>query len=728
MPSSTQAMPGASTPPINRGSMVAQPWRGFFRSLGDLAMGRRKPSAAEHAHEPLPWERAAANRRRVLLALVMLSAAGATTLLANLLPMQQTAWLRTLQISLYGLLFAWVSAGFFTAMMGFWVLWRGDKHAMSANSVGNEPIHRGARTAIIMPICNEQVSTVFAGLRATCESLAATGASSLFDVYVLSDTNNPEIRAAELAAWAKLREECGTGGRIYYRWRQIRTKRKAGNVADFCRRFGRNYRYMVVLDADSVMSGDALVKLVRLMEANPDAGIMQTAPQACGLDTVHARSQQFAGRVHGRLFTAGMQYWQLGESHYWGHNAIIRVEPFMKHCALAPLPGHGGLAGEILSHDFVEAALMRRAGYHVWLVHDLHGSYEQQPPNLLEELQRDRRWCQGNLQNARLIAEPGLHGVHRAMLLTGALAYLSAPLWLAFVLLGAGMWMFGDRTLFDTHQAVPLEVAGLWLATATMLAMPRVMGVLAIVMTHQQRRYGGTSALVRGALLEGGLSVLQAPVRMMAHTLFVVVALTGLKLDWKSPPREANDIGWADALRRFGSVSAVVACIVMLLLWLQPQATLWLMPMGLPLLLAVPLTVLTSRSNLGQRLLAGRLLMTPEEHSAPSVLRRAWAHARRAAPALQWRDTFTDPWLFDVVRSAMGPRNTSWGSRGKARRLLVRGLLVDQDTERLSASDRMRLLSEPQSIVRVRDQLAANTNLMRGSWSDDAVRDARLSA
>jgi membrane glycosyltransferase len=381
-----------------------------------------------------------------------------------------------------------------------------------------------------------------------------------------------------------------------------------------------------------------------------------------------------------------------------------------------------------MSHDFVEAALMRRAGYHVWLVHDLHGSYEQQPPNLLEELQRDRRWCQGNLQNARLIAEPGLHGVHRAMLLTGALAYLSAPLWLAFVLLGAGMWMFGDRTLFDTHQAVPLEVAGLWLATATMLAMPRVMGVLAIVMTHQQRRYGGTSALVRGALLEGGLSVLQAPVRMMAHTLFVVVALTGLKLDWKSPPREANDIGWADALRRFGSVSAVVACIVMLVLWLQPQATLWLMPMGLPLLLAVPLTVLTSRSNLGQRLLAGRLLMTPEEHSAPSVLRRAWAHARRAAPTLQWRDTFTDPWLFDVVRSAMGPRNTSWGSRGKARRLLVRGLLVDQDTERLSASDRMRLLSEPQSIVRVRDQLAANANLMRANWSDEAGREVRLSA
>jgi membrane glycosyltransferase len=721
-------MPGASTPPILRGSMVARPWRGFLRSIGDVLRGHRPASAPPVTQEPAAWERAATVRRRVLMVLVALSAAGASALLANVLPAFEAAWLRTLQIGLYALLFGWVSAGFFTAMMGFWVLWRGDPHAMSAASVGHEPIHVSARTAIIMPICNEQVSSVFAGLRATCESLAATGASKLFDVYVLSDTNDPEIRAAELAAWAELRHECGAAGRIYYRWRQRRTKRKAGNVADFCRRFGRNYRYMVVLDADSVMSGDSLVKLVRLMEANPTAGILQTAPQACGLDTVHARSQQFAGRVAGRLFTAGMQYWQLGESHYWGHNAIIRIEPFMKHCALAPLRGHGGLSGELLSHDFIEAALMRRAGYHVWLVHDLHGSYEQQPPNLLEELQRDRRWCQGNLQNARLMAEPGLHGVHRAMLLTGALAYLSAPLWLVSVVLGASLWMFGSPMLVDAHPAVPLEIAGLWAVTVLMLAMPRVMGVTAIVMTGQQHRYGGTSALVRGALLEGGLSVLQAPVRMMAHTLFVVVALTGLKLDWKSPPREANDIGWADALQRFGSISAAVAAISVVVLWLQPQASLWLMPMALPLLLAVPLAVLTSRSALGKRLLASRLLLTPEEHSAPHVLRRAWAHARRAAPALQWRDTLTDPWLFDVVRAAMGPRNTSWGSRGKARRLMLHGLLADQDTERLSPTDRMRLLSEPQSIVRVRDQLAANANMMRASWAGEAGRDARLIA
>jgi membrane glycosyltransferase len=349
--------------------------------------------------------------------------------------------------------------------MGFWVQLRGDPHGLKYQDVLHHPLSADARTAIIMPICNEQVATVFAGLRATCESLAAAGGSRLFDLYVLSDTSDPTLRAAELAAWAELRTTLGGCGRVYYRWRQHRTKRKSGNVADFCRRWGRDYRYMVVLDADSVMTGDALVTLVKLMEAHPDSGIIQTAPQACGLSTIHARAQQFAGRVAGRLFTAGMQYWQLGESHYWGHNAIIRVEPFMKHCALAPLSGRGGLSGDILSHDFVEAALMRRAGYHVWLVHDLPGSYEQQPPNLLEELGRDRRWCQGNLQNARLITEPGLHGVHRAMLLTGALAYLSAPLWLGFVLLGGALWLFGGYAIFNEGKAVPLEMLGLWLSS-----------------------------------------------------------------------------------------------------------------------------------------------------------------------------------------------------------------------------------------------------------------------
>ena len=702
----------ATAPPIRRTPMPAQPWFGLWRGLlFALWPGLQFPAPAAPA---AAWQAAATRRRRVLLALVAALAGSALLLQWQAAPQGLTAsgWAQAVLVTL---LFAWVGAGFVTALMGAWVMHRGDRHGLVLRDA-HAPIDRSARTAIVMPICNEDVATVFAGLRATCESLAATGALSLFDIYILSDSADPAVRAAEQRAWQRLRDMLGDapvggGARIFYRWRRRRTRRKAGNVADFCRRWGRNYRYMVVLDADSVMSGDALLSMVRLMEANPTAGIIQTAPRAAGLATLHARSQQFAGRVTGRLFTAGMQYWQLGESHYWGHNAIIRVEPFMRHCALAPLAGRGGLSGEILSHDFVEAALMRRAGWFVWLVDDIDGSYEQQPANLLDELQRDRRWCQGNLQNARLVAEPGLHGVHRAMLVTGAMAYLSAPLWLGFVLFGAALWLLGGPVVFGMPLAVPTGATALWFATVAMLALPRVAGVAAIVLRGAQRDYGGAPALLRGALLEAAISVLTAPIRMVAHTIFVIAALTGLKLDWKSPPREASDVAWADAARRFGPVALLALALVAALAMVEPRAALWLAPMGLPLVLAVPVTVWTSRESLGRRALAHHLLMTPEEHHAPRVLRHAWHFARRAAPAPDWHDAITDPWLFEVVRQAMGPRNTAWGSRGRVRRLLVRGL-IDQDTDRLSRADRLRLLAEPQSFVALRDQIAANASLM----------------
>ena len=431
--------------------------------------------------------------------------------------------------------------------------------------------------------------------------------------------------------------------------------------------------------------------------------------QACGLDTLHARAQQFAGRLAGRLFTAGMQYWQLGESHYWGHNAIIRVEPFMKHCGLAPLPGRGGLSGEILSHDFVEAALMRRAGYHVWLVGDLQGSYEQQPPNVLEELKRDRRWCQGNLQNARLLAEPGLQGVHRAMLLTGAMSYLSAPLWLLFVMMGGAFQVMGGAgaAALSLSGESPVEIFGLWMATVCMLGLPRVLGLISILLRKEQHLYGGTWSLIGGALFEGLLSVLQAPVRMVAHTVFVIVALTGLKLDWKSPPREADDVSWSHALARFTPVALLVSAALIGAHWATGSA-MWLLPIAVPLLLAVPLTVWASRTSLGVLLRRRQLLLVPEEVLTPTVLSQAWTYAQRDVATPQWRDVVTNPWLFDVVRSAMGQRNTTWGSRGRARKLLVRRLMLGQPDEAVSANDLMRLLSEPQTMVRLRDQLMAD--------------------
>ena len=636
----------ATAPPVHRGSMTPRPWRGFWNSIGTAmlvklgaggAQAREAFPTVEAAEQP--WQRAAKQRRLAFMVLAIVSTAIASTLFAGVQPDYDNAWLQYGQIGLYGLLSGWVVTGFVTALMGFYVSVRGDKHSLSVKQVAGHAMNPEARTAIIMPICNEDVATVFAGLRATCESVASTGHAKHFDVFVLSDSYNPDTAAAERAAWEDLRAALATSPNqpqveVYYRLRKRRTHRKAGNVADFCRRWGKDYRYMVVLDADSVMSGDCLTSMVKLMEANPTAGIIQTATQAIGHVTLHARAQQFASRVTGRLFTLGMQFWQLGESHYWGHNAIIRVQPFMDHCALAPIKGTGGMSGGIMSHDFVEAALMRRAGYHVWLCADLVGSYEQQPPDLLSELQRDRRWCQGNLQNARLMAEPGIHRVHRAMFVTGTMAYVSAPLWLAFLTLGTALWLSGS-SLVSSWNVLPMELAGLWLWTLCLLFLPRVMGIAAVLLRGEQRQYGGFWGLVRSSALESALAIVQAPVRMLAHSLFVVVALTGIKLDWKSPPREAAAVPWKIALSQLAPMTFVVAALAVGIALIDASALVWLAPVGLPLLLAIPLTVMTSQIALGTALRERGFLLIPEESRSPAVLRRAWMHAvRLARPAL----------------------------------------------------------------------------------------------
>lgn len=614
-PSSPRAR---TAPPLHRGAMTPSPWFGFWRGLlFALWPGRRWPLRRPQA----PWHGVARRRRAVLGALVVAMAGGALALRLDAMPADAgLLWWAT--TALMTLLFAWVGVGCATAIVGAWAAWRGDAFTPRLRA-GDAALDPQVRTAIVMPICNEDISAVFAGLRATCESLAATGAAAAFDVFVLSDTSNPALRAAEQQAFARLCAmlgEPGDGsGRLHYRWRKRRVKRKAGNVADFCRRWGRHYRYMIVLDADSTMSGTTLVDLVRLMQQQPRAGIIQTLPQVANPTTLHARAQQFASRVTGRLFALGMSWWQLGDAHYWGHNAIIRVEPFMRHCALAKLPGRGGLAGEILSHDFVEAALMGRMGYEVWLAPQLDGSWEQSPANLLDELQRDRRWCQGNLQNLRLVAEPGWRGAHRMMFAVGALSYAVAPLWLVFIALGFG----GPGPLAEPSPALG-ALSGdqsLWLLTLLLLLLPRVLSAAAIVLRGEAAAFGGTLRLTLGALLELLLSTFQAPLRMLAHCIYVLGALTGLKLEWKSPPRGDDALGWGDATRRIGSIVALPLLAGVGLV--RRTVTVALAPMLLPLTLAVPFTVLTGHPRAGRVAQRLGLLRTPEDRVRPQPLVRA---------------------------------------------------------------------------------------------------------
>ena len=728
-----------TAPPVNRGSMTPRPWRGFWNSLGTAALvklgaGRDAEAGAHPVNETKqPWQRAAARRRFAFMMLTLLSTVIASSLFASVQPDYDNLWLEYGQIGLYGLLSGWVVTGFVTALMGFYVSVRGDKHSLSAKQVANHPMNPEARTAIIMPICNEDVATVFAGLRATCESVAATGHARQFDVFVLSDSYNPETAAAERAAWEDLRAALAESPNqpqveVYYRLRTRRTHRKAGNVADFCRRWGKDYRYMVVLDADSVMSGDCLTSMVKLMEANPTAGIIQTATQAIGHVTLHARAQQFASRVTGRLFTLGMQFWQLGESHYWGHNAIIRIKPFMEHCGLAPLPGKGPLSGEILSHDFVEAAMMRRAGWGVWIAYDLPGSFEELPPNLLDEVKRDRRWCQGNLMNFRLWMKQGFHAVHRAVFLTGIMAYVSAPLWFLFLMLSTAAlakhalvppeYFTKPYQLFPTWpEWHPEKALALFSATATLLFLPKLASV--ILLLKDAKQYGGVVRLFLSMLIEMALSALLAPTRMLFHTKFVIAAYSGWGISWKSPPREDAETTWGEAFRRHGWHTALGLVWGAGVYYLSPGFIWWLLPIVGSLALSIPLSVMLSRVSLGRAARRAGLFMIPEETNMPREIVETQQHVEAAQETPGFADAVVDP----VTNALMCATATARKVMPEPARLQHASLVqhaLTHGPNSLSPAQKHVLLGDPFALSKLHE-LVWGSPLADAAWKETRV-------
>jgi membrane glycosyltransferase len=713
-------------PELNRSSMIPRRWPPKFWQVKSWW---RRPSLDRRADSPDArgsWHRAGAVRRIVLGVLVLMQAVVATDFMTAVLPYHGTQPLEIAILVLFGILFCWVSAGFWTAVMGFFVQIKGgDRYAISRTAAGNAPIDDTARTAIIMPICNEDVARVFAGIRATYESLAATGDLRHFDFFVLSDSSDADTRVAERHAWLGLCGALGGFGRVYYRWRQHRIKRKSGNVADFCRRWGANYRYMVVLDADSVMSGDCLATLVRLMEANPNAGIIQTAPRAAGRDTLYARMQQFATCVYGPLFTAGLHFWQLGESHYWGHNAIIRVAPFIKHCALGRLPGSGTLSGEILSHDFVEAALMRRAGWAVWLAYDLPGSYEEMPPNLVDELKRDRRWCHGNLINFRLFLAEGLHPAHRAVFVTGVMAYCSALLWFVFLLLSTALlavhtlvepqYFINPKQLFPIWPEWHVERAlTLWTATAIVLFLPKILSVV-LIWVQGADEFGGRLRLTLSMILESLSSMLLAPVRMLFHTEFVVTALVGLRASWKSPPREDAETTWGEALRRHGVHSLIGVVWAAGVYWLNPSFLLWLLPVVGALMLSIPMSVYSSRIDLGRGFRKLGLFVIPEEVNPPTELRRMERHARLAAPLPGFTEAVVDPLAHALACASGNMRRSQSVALRESRDKLIQEAVATGPAA-LSNAQKAALLGDPATLSRLHFQV----------WSSPDVHPAWL--
>jgi membrane glycosyltransferase len=413
----------------------------------------------------------------------------------------------------------------------------------------------------------------------------------------------------------------------------VNLKRKSGNIADFCRRWGKNYRYMIVFDADSLMAGKTLVRMVQAMERHPKVGILQTAPLAVNRETLIARTQQFANHVYSSMFAAGLHFIQLGDSHFWGHNAIIRVEPFMQHCGLPELPGKPPRGGFIMSHDFVEAAFMRRGGWEVWLAYDLGGSYEEVPPTLLEELKRDRRWCQGNLQHIRVAFAKGLLSAHRALFLHGAMSYGSSLLWFLFIALSTAaafneafrmpVYFPEGRTLFPDwpvwHPQWALTLLG---TTAIILFMPKLFSIFLILLKKDQvRQYGGSLKLLASLVLEVLLSALFAPVRMLFHSKFVFITLLGRQVGWGPQQRSDLGTGWREAIRFHGFGTLLALLWAAALFFINRSFFWWNSPIFIPLILSIPLSVWSSRASVGRTFRMLGLLLIPEETEKPEELK-----------------------------------------------------------------------------------------------------------
>ena len=634
-----------AVPKVRRLSMVPNPidrnpvrrlWRTIRGDKQKRHPAAKATNAGSTAANTRSWRGVAHSRRSALVVLVMLQTLAASWSLTNTFPYP---WLQGSEVAILGvfaILFSWISFGFWTAAAGFWMLWRRRRvkefTLADLHSEREAALPLQSRTAVLMPICNENVDRVFAGLEASYRSLGQTSERGHFDFYVLSDTTDPEKQVEEEVAWAEMCRAVHGFGKIFYRHRRNNIRRKSGNIADFLRRWGRNYDYMIVFDADSVMAGETLVRLARIMDLHPEAGIIQTVPAMVNCDSFFGRVQQFASRVYGPMLVAGLRFWQLGESYYWGHNAILRVAPFIKHCGLSRLPGEPPLGGEILSHDFVEAALMGRAGWEVWVLHDLAGSYEESPPTLSDELKRDRRWCQGNLQHLRLLLGDGIRGGHRAIFTMGVMAYASALLWLIFLILSTvevalqslfpPIYFLPEPSLFPIWpQWHPEWAIALLSTTAVLLFLPKLLSLLLISRNREAHLFGGFVPLCISIVSEIFVSTLLAPVRMWFHSKFVALTLLGKQIKWGPQCRTDNETGWIQAIRLHGFSTLLAVVWIIGMSWMNQAIAVWLLPVATALVLSIPLSVYSSRVSLGRAVRQWRLFLIPEELAPPQVIK-----------------------------------------------------------------------------------------------------------
>lgn len=654
------------------------------------------------------WKIRAVLRRAVLAGLVAVPALLGAEFMASALP-QPGSWILNSAVTvIFGLLTAWLSVGFWTALFGFWALIF--RRPTTPLQVAGQVSFPDTATAIVVPVYNESPSRVAAAIEVMYSDLALRLALERFEFYILSDSDNPDACVKEQWAWADLCGRLQAFDRIHYRRRRVNIKRKTGNIADFLRRWGRRHEYMIVLDADSLLSADALIQLVTLMQVNPTAAIIQTAPRVMRQQTLFGRIQQFANRLYGPMFAAGLSFWQLGDSYYWGHNAIIRIAPFMRYCSLPRLRGRAPLSGDILSHDFVEAALLRRAGWSTWLVGDIGGSWEETPPTLIDELKRDRRWCHGNLQHLRLLFAKGILATHRLMFINGAMSYIASVLWFIYLLLGTAViawhtlvppnYFPSGHGLFPVWPVWNRELAMLLLVlTLLMLFLPKLLAVLLVAWQRRAKDFGGVLRLFASMTLEFLDSSLLAPVRMLFHTRFVLTSLVGGRVRWGPQQREARGTLWRVALRVHAAGTLLAIAWGAVVYVLHPEFLWWLLPVIGSLVLAIPFSVYTSRIQAGRAALRAGLFVTPEERTLPAEIARlenalVTSERRAARAAGGFRSAIVDPYVNAAVMARISPAPRSYNEEAAITRALYRARLMARGADALDRREQLAVLRD----------------------------------
>ncbi|MEO1199732.1 MAG: glucans biosynthesis glucosyltransferase MdoH [Pseudomonadota bacterium] len=528
--------------------------------------------------------------------------------------------------------------GFWNAIIGLVLILRGEAGRKLVSPFATDHRHDQPvmlQTAVLLTLRNEDAERAITRLSDLQRALDRTGCGDRFAFFVLSDTDDVEIAAREeqaFAAWTAHEP----AGRFFYRRRDKNTGFKAGNVRDFLDRWGAGYDLMLPLDADSVMGADTILRLVRIMQAFPRLGILQSLVVGLPSRSAFARIFQFGMRHGMRSYTTGSAWWAGDCGPYWGHNAVVRVAPFHHACDLPLLPGTPPLGGHILSHDQVEAVLMRRAGYEVRVLPEETESWEENPPTLVDFTKRDLRWCQGNMQYWRLLGLENLKAVSRFQLVAAIQMYLGAFAWMLMVALTPLLVFVMQPGDFPIGLGIALFVA-----MFVMSATPKIAGILDVALSAERRAaYGGTLRFTAGAMAEFVFSILLAPVAALRVTLFMIGLVFGRSVIWSGQARDAHALSWTTAASGLWPQTLFGLAIVTLFLIAAPTTLPWALPVVTGLILAIPFAVATASPWLGAWTERMKLCAIPEELSTPAPLQgldghvtaRAVGSAMRGAP------------------------------------------------------------------------------------------------